>query len=161
MELHPNLRELVDTGCVNARYLWERAKAGDDKLCKKFETVKRKLTEENKQERTLYCSLMMDRPLDYSYRIVWIDEASVMLYPVRRKVIGRRGVESMTYTTHRRLGNGPGVELHYILAVNGACGLVHSECLYDKTLVGTAAEEMVSYKIGGVGAFSQDFKGSL
>lgn len=137
-------------------------RAGIKNICFKVEIIiKKKLTAQIKHERMFYSDCMMGHKLGHAYRIVWMDEASVILYPTRRSANGRIGEETLTVRNNLRPPHNIGVQLCFLLAVNGACGLVHAECLYDKTMVGTAEEQLVSYKIIWLSLFFQGNKGSL
>lgn len=122
------LREKVAAG-FDPAYLWRRACRKDPKLMLKKESIRPEFSDEDKQIRYEFAMKMLQQPPEFLHSIVYIDESSVPFKPSAQRQIAVIGEEVVH--TDKRVPHHPSqlIQLHYLLAVCYATGLVKLEIL--------------------------------
>lgn len=100
-------------------------------------------SDEEKAVRLRFCYKYVDMPEDFWLRVVWVDEASLLLEPQPQPAVGERGtvvVITDSRKKHHRYGC---PHLNFCLAVNGYAGLVFHGFIHTTT--GWSGKE---YRVG-------------
>lgn len=104
--------------------LWRMCQAADHRLKRKLESLKRELTQEDKDRRLEAAEELRKLSLAKLKATVFVDEASVHLNVSALKVVSLRGDDCTREDRRLRSGSKLRGSLHYILGVNAHIGLV-------------------------------------
>lgn len=139
----PSVRNICEKYEVNAAYLERRAKEVWPDFTVNHTLVDAPFSDEEKAVRLRFCYKYLDMPEEFWLRVVWVDEASLLLEPRPQPAVGERGtvvVVTDSRKQHHRYGC---PHLNFCLAVNGYAGLVFHGFIHTTT--GWSGKE---YRVG-------------
>jgi hypothetical protein len=122
------LRNKVEQGYA-PEYLWRRALERDKTLMLKKESIRPAFSAKDKQIRYEFALKMLQEPPEFLHSIVFMDESSVPFTPAPQRQVAVKG-EDVLHTDERVPHDKRQItNLHYLLAVCYATGLVKLEIL--------------------------------
>ena len=129
----PAVKAVIQKYGVTPAYLERRAKEVWPDFTIGRTLVEAPFSDEDKAARLRFCYAHLQKPLEFWLRVVWIDEASIVLEPAPQRVLGERGtvvVVEDPRKAHHRYGV---PHLNFTLAVNAYAGVVHFRLLHNTT----------------------------
>lgn len=118
---------------VTPEYLLRRAKEVWPDFCIGHTLVNAPLSLEDRAARLRFCYEHLHKPLEFWLRVVWMDEASLMLEPTSQPCLSQRGTVVVTVDPRKRHHNFGVPHLNFWLSVNGYAGLVGFGFLHNTT----------------------------